>query len=148
MNNPAEKTLYRTAAVIFEEMGFLLPIPGDAPIGDSPAAGASVSFSGPFSGMLIVRVTRDALPVLSTNMLGEPAPADARVERDALGEVANVICGNVLPAIAGPDTVFHLKTPLFFDGEVPARLIASHQLRADAHITLECGRADVMLYVA
>jgi CheY-specific phosphatase CheX len=148
MNTAAEKTLYRTAALIFEELSFLLPGPASQPIGDVPVAGASVAFAGPFSGVLVVRVTRDIVPVLSQNMLGEEGSLDERMQRDALGEIANVICGNVLPKILETDEPFHLETPQHFTGPLPGNLKATLSRVADIHIGLDSGIAHLALFVS
>ena len=51
------------------------------------------------------------LPGLAANMLGvDEAPGSAE-QADALGELANVLCGNLLPAIAGEQHVFILEAP-------------------------------------
>jgi hypothetical protein len=76
-------------------------------------------------------------------MLGEDEPPSERWQRDALCEIANVICGNALPVIAGAKEVFHLSAPQFIEGapengEKPA---------AEAHVGLEEGRADVLLFL-
>jgi len=148
MSDAAEKTLYRTAALIFEELSFILPSPVTRPIGDVPAAGASVRFTGAFSGALVVRITRDLMPILSANMMGDDEPPDERLQRDAVGEIANVICGNVLPKIAATDEPFHLETPQYFEDALPAGFDPSLTLKAEIHIGLDSGNADVMLYTA
>jgi CheY-specific phosphatase CheX len=147
MSNPADKALYRAAAVIFEEMGFLLPTPSDRPIGHSPAAGAIVSFRGPFAGALTLRITRDVLPILTSNMLGDERSENEQLERDAVGEIANVICGNVLPAIAGGDATFSLECPRFFEGQVPGDTLPARTPSAEIHVGLDPGQADIALYM-
>ena len=147
MSSPAAKVLYRIAAVIFEELRFVLPGPTANPLGNAPAAGAAVGFSGPFSGTLVLRITRDILPMISANMLGgEPAP-NMRLEHAAVGELANVICGNVLPAMAGSDVTFQLDSPRLFEGPVPNDLAAVGALRADICMGLDSGKAELRLFV-
>jgi CheY-specific phosphatase CheX len=147
MSNPMEKTLYRTAALIFEEMAFLLPTPVDGSIGSVPSLMASVNYRGPFGGRVLVRVTKDVLPLIACNMLGlDEAPAES-MERDALGEIANVICGNVLPAIGGSDEVFHLDAPLFFESATPEEPVRPEEVKAVVHIGLDPGRADITFCV-
>jgi len=84
---------------------------------DSMIAG-SVSFTGPFSGTLIVTISLQALQELAGNMLGledgEETTEDHR--SDALKETMNVICGNLLPAIAGDEVIFDIGVP----GVLPA----------------------------
>jgi hypothetical protein len=148
MSNSVEKTLYRTAAVIFEELGFMLPNPVTRPIGGEPIRGAAVLFHGPFSGMLLLRVTRDITPFLAANMLGEDQPPDERLEYDAVGEIANVICGNVLPVLSDSDAPFNLEAPRYFEDPAQAGLGPSHSLHAGISLGIDRGKADVSLYMS
>lgn len=75
------------------------------------AAGVSVRFYGPKSGRLEVRVSADVVPAITENMLGEDGAADAQLQRDALGELGNVLCGNVVSAMTNGIGVFHLHPP-------------------------------------
>jgi len=114
MNSSAEKILYRKAALIFEELGFLMPRSDNAEISQADRISAIVQFNGPFSGCLLVSLGPDMLALLSSNMLGEEGQSNTILERDSLGEIANVICGNALPAIYGFEPVFHLDAPLYW----------------------------------
>jgi hypothetical protein len=137
----------QTAAVSTFEALTYLPAEEllDAPQRSARAdAAVRVAFSGPRSGELVVRVSRHLLPAIAANMLGEGELPEASLERDALGELANVICGNVLPAIWGPATVFHLAPPEPL--EDPGAVSALGPPAAVAHIGLEDGRVDLFLF--
>ena len=91
----------------FEELGLLL-VAGDPaasgagePAGGPPAAGARVDFAGPWAGCLVLRVSDDVLDAAAANMMGRDAPPAEPLRRDALGEMTNVLCGNLLPLVAG-----------------------------------------------
>jgi len=63
--------------------------------------------------------------------------------RDALGEVANVVCGNLLPEIAGRDAVFRLDAPRAFDGAG-----CGHGTPAAAlSLGVDGGRAELALHL-
>jgi len=106
----------------------------------------SVEFRGPLNGRLVVRASSSILPEVANNMLGEDDQRPVALQRDALGEIANVICGHVLPMIGGSDAVFHLAAPLHH-GDDSAR--SRDGDRADATITVgvEAGRAEAALYL-
>jgi CheY-specific phosphatase CheX len=38
-------------------------------------------------------------------------------QKDALKEATNVVCGNFLPEIAGPEAVFHIDAPVLHPGD-------------------------------
>jgi CheY-specific phosphatase CheX len=146
--NQLQTSLFNAGLKVFEDLGFMLPTSELDP--EQAAAefrsAVSVSFSGPVRGTLLVAISGDILPILASNMLGEEeAPSDLQ-QKDALKELANVICGNLMPQIAGPTAVFNLGEPQIRasenvpDGDLP--------LIAQQSIGLENGRAELMLYLS
>jgi hypothetical protein len=99
-----------------------------------------VAFHGPVEGRLVLSISGNVLPSMVANMLGEEGAPGPEVMEDALGELANVICGNVLPGIAGGQETFHLDPPrpMAVGGASPS---------AEVHVGLGPGRADVLLFV-
>jgi hypothetical protein len=79
-------------------------------------------------------------------MLGVDEPPATAQQYDALGEIANVICGNLLPRIAGPQAVFQLSPPRLLDdlSVVPEMVLS---LAVEAQLGLEHGRVDLRLFV-
>jgi len=147
MNSSSAKILYRKAALIFEELGFLMPRSDNPDTAADAWISAAVHFNGPFSGWLVVAVPPDMLPQLAANMLGEPEQANALMERDSLGEIANVICGNALPAIYGFEPRFHRDAPTILDNaETPANF-SGYVKEAEAQISFDSGNAVVTLLV-
>ena len=141
--------LFRTAVLTFEELGFLLPSEEvDArQAAAAPSAMVSLDFAGPFAGTLLLRLYGDLLPELAANMLGEEETPPLQEQLDALGEVTNVICGNLLPAIAGREQVFDLGEPRVAAGASPADDADFGELRAETTVGLAGGRAELSLYV-
>ena len=89
------QALHQATVNAFEELAFVFPMPELEPPADSPSTAATVDFEG---GRLVLTVSDDLLPAIAANMLGDQEPS-REDQLDALREVANVICGNVLPAI-------------------------------------------------
>jgi chemotaxis protein CheY-P-specific phosphatase CheC len=147
MNNSAEKILYRKAALIFEELGFLMPRSDAGEYNRAGSNHAIVSFNGPFSGCLLLSLSSEILPQLSANMLGEQGSSVASLEQDALCEVANVICGNALPAIYGFEPIFHLDAPKSIDESDFENLESAYHQAARVNITFDTGHAEVTLLV-
>jgi CheY-specific phosphatase CheX len=81
-------------------------------------------------------------------MLGDDQQPDELAGRDAVGEIANVICGNVLPAITSSTEAFHIDPPRYFDGPVPADLACFPASITEVHLGLDSGTADVTLFVS
>ena len=146
MTSALNKELYRAAALTFEQLSFMLPMPDDTE-GEAPPAVeivAAVSFQGPFSGRLLVGAPRALLPALAANMLGEDEVQNEVQQLDALAEVANVICGNLLPALAGVEAVFDFEAPQVFESVL---LTADERPTAEIVIILDEGAAQVALHV-
>jgi CheY-specific phosphatase CheX len=102
-----QSALEKTAFLFAEPMG-----PPAADTDDSlPAVVATVAFSGSHHGAFSIAFPAKLLPVLAVNVLGEDEAPDAATQRDALGELANIICGNVLPAL-NPEGKYALGTPI------------------------------------
>jgi CheY-specific phosphatase CheX len=142
-----EMELYQTAALTFEELAFMFATPEliEEVMEKKPEATAEVKFHGPINGHLVVSLCGDILAELAANMLGENEPPQAREQLDALGEVANVICGNILPKLTDPTSVFHIDAPSVTAGGTSTATI----LRPAASISLPLtdGRADLVLYI-
>jgi CheY-specific phosphatase CheX len=147
MNNSAEKILYRKAVLIFEELGFLMPC---ANSGQSNSAEdmktAMVSFKGAFSGCLFLSVSSALLPILSSNMMGEEGDNIRLLEQDTLCEIANIICGNVLPTIYGFKLVFHLDAPVLLNETYLSQIDPAFKEVSRTRIGFDSGCADVILF--
>ncbi len=143
MRTKLETELYKAAILAFEELGFLLPTPeiDEQQLNARVEGSVSVDFEGPFSGKLLLRVCGGLLPIIATNMLGEEDVPSKSLQYDALGEIANVICGNMLPEIGGSDHIFHVSAPKIADDiNLPPV--------AEVQVGLGIGRADLLLFVS
>lgn len=143
-----QTSLFNAGLKVFEDLGFMLPTSELDPEQATAEfrSAVSVTFTGPVKGTLLVTISGDILPTLASNMLGEDeVPSDLQ-QKDALKELANVICGNLLPEIGGPTAVFDLGEPQIRasenlpDGNLP--------LTAQQSIGLENGRAELLLYLS
>jgi chemotaxis protein CheY-P-specific phosphatase CheC len=143
MSNTLQLPLSSAAATTFEELGFLFGVPMDPREAPRLDTGVRVAFHGPREGCLEVRVAEPVLAAIAANMLGTDEPPAPELQRDALGEVANVICGNVVPALDGARAVYLLDAPVHLDDLAPACG------EPDARIVLSTdeGHADVRLYL-
>ena len=113
MKNELNKILCNVAEQIFESLAFLLLMPEEEePIpDDTPNVTASITFDGPFEGVLFLCVSEEILPTIAVNMLGlmdDEIPSKPQ-QHDAFKELLNVVCGNLLPRIVGTDAVFDVR---------------------------------------
>jgi CheY-specific phosphatase CheX len=150
MTSLLEIELYRATALTFERLAFMVASP-DSPKeeghSESPfEAAACVDFTGAFGGRLTVVVYGGVLPAIVGNMVGPEHARDAASQIDALGELANVICGNVLTRIAGGDEIFRLEAPrAISQKDVAHKQAKPAATLAHVHVELENGTADVTL---
>lgn len=146
MPNSLKSRLYQATALTFEQLGFVLP----ASDLDSVQRGARcdarvmVSFQGAHEGRLVIATDGEVLGSIVSNMLGEDGRIPLESRLDALGELANVICGNVLPLMAGSQATFNLESPRILSAtEVMAA--SDETVVAEVEVGLNGGRAEVRL---
>jgi CheY-specific phosphatase CheX len=101
---------------VAESMTFMFadPIaPTDIPSDAAEYVQASMGFVGPVRGSLVLAVPSDKCSLIASNILGLDANDKAVTERahDAIKELLNVTCGQVLTAMAGETPVFDLTVP-------------------------------------
>jgi len=146
MNTALNSCLRAAALATFEQVAFLLPDepPDDEQRAREVAAIASIAFSGPAVGVLQVRACEGLLPHLAALMLGEEVNDEA-LQLDALGELANIICGQLFPQIA-PESAFSQDPPDVVacpEAYLPLLRVPAAQVE----LGLESSRADVLLYL-
>jgi CheY-specific phosphatase CheX len=149
MSRQFDSQLFHAARHTFENLAFMLSLEeDDGGTALLPARrSVRVDFTGPFSGQLVVSISPDLMPTIAMNMLGvEAAELSPAQQEDAFKELADVVCGNLLPALAEAQAVFAVGAPaLLADGDAPAAFVRTPAARA--RLTLENGAAELALYV-
>jgi len=124
MNSMLSRKLVEVTAATLEKLAFIFTFPTeDAPVMDGPAQEVvRVDFSGPFHGSMELSLPASAMIELAVNMLGaeDGEVLTPEQQRDALKELINVVCGNLLPILAGHTEEFNLRPPYMVGGESPA----------------------------
>lgn len=149
MKEAIKDTLYRVGVEVLEKIAFVFSFTEDERENMSAgnAVTARVTFSGLFTGSLVMRISDSILPELTGNMLGldDSEETTREQQHDAVKELINVICGNLLPAIAGKSMVFNVDTPII----VPEDETTDNTNQVSvARLSLEEeGQCDLILYV-
>lgn len=78
---------------------------------EDPFLVSTISFKGPFEGTYSILCQTNFAECLATNLLGCDDGASQDDLEDALRELANVLCGNLLTECFGEDAVFDLILP-------------------------------------
>ena len=96
-------------------------------------------------------VSTSIVPELASNMLGldmADGPASPGQQEDALKELMNVICGNLLPEIAGCEAIFNVGAPEISGKSSLPETYGHHDLVAGASLNLDAGEAKLVLFVS
>jgi chemotaxis protein CheX len=91
-------------AALVGEDEVLVPLPGDLP---ADPVSAWVDVVGPWTGAVVLTCGRDTAEELTRALLRQHAPEQLEAEdvADALGELANVVGGNVKAVLPGPSVL-------------------------------------------
>ena len=147
MKDKLKRELLKAAVLTFEELGFMFP---NEDIYESQkhahiSKRVRVHFNGLFSGCLEMSIYGDLLPLIASNMLGEEGiPAEFQ-QQDALGELINVICGNMLPGITSPKEVFTVGVPQYVDTK--SQVDERGEVSVSVELGIDEGRAELKLYL-
>ncbi len=118
---------------------------------EGPTILGHVEFEGPVRGALFLRAPTGMLPELAANMLGmdedrqEVPTWDQQL--DALRELINVICGNLLPQIAGTEAVVRVSPPELEDSAEIPQTFRNRPLAGSAKLMLEAGLCELGLFL-
>jgi len=151
MSERLNEILYRVAEEILESLAFLFPVLDEErkKISNVFVWGASISFGGPFSGRLVILASETILPDLVKNMLGLDAGEEVSLDQqhDALMELLSIVCGNLLPAIAGKKAMFNLDVPKILFPEEYDALMQKQDSVSQVILELENGQTDFILFI-
>jgi CheY-specific phosphatase CheX len=147
MNQTLSRRLVEVTAETLEKLAFIFAFPvAEAPAMDGQSQeSVGVDFSGPFCGGMELSLPASALGELAVNMVGaeEGEQLSAEQQRDALKELANVVCGNLLPVLAGNAAEFNLQPPYIVSDESPMWINPA----AVGYLMLESGACRVRMRV-
>ncbi len=101
---------------VIEKMAFMFgeSVPEDElPPAGSEFVRTEMTFSGATEGSIVMAVPAQMCAEVAANVLGVDIDSDLAESRscDALKELLNVTCGNILTALAGEEPVFDLHPP-------------------------------------
>jgi len=114
MNAAWTAALSRALCEVFENLCFMVPAPRNT-IPPEPETLSrvvlAVDFRGDGHGVLHLILPDSMIATVAGAMLGEDGPLELSEQYDAVCELSNIVCGNVLPLIAGERAVFDLSSP-------------------------------------
>lgn len=149
--NRYDPQLTQVAEQTFEALAFMFPLGEDAPadVDADARQTAVVTFAGPLKGAMAISLGCEMLEPLAANMLGlePPETPSAEQQRDALRELLNVICGNLLPLIGSPTDVYDVHAPQVLEGGAIPDTLEGCSPHGRADVLLDTGLAQIQLYL-
>ncbi|MBI5804924.1 chemotaxis protein CheX [candidate division TA06 bacterium] len=147
MKTRVENALKEAGLKTFEGICFMYPVPELKEIQEMLPleAAAEVKYRGDFSGRMMIETRGGLFQAIAVNMLSSQDPTGEQ-KMDALGEVANIICGNVIPALGGISQGYRIEAPRCIPlNEVQNNLLGEPLV--SMVFNLNQGRADLKFYV-
>ncbi|MBU1707839.1 chemotaxis protein CheX [bacterium] len=149
MTSDIRQVLLDVSTHVFETSAFMAVYPPEVtdPDGGFPRMAASIHFKGPAMGRLILAVSSEILSPLATSMLGLDITDEVgeNGKKDALLEVLNMMCGNVLTEIHGSKPIFNLSPPELILWEEAQAALSAVPPENHLMFTVEDTRADLIL---
>jgi hypothetical protein len=146
-----DETVYSVAAETLESLALMFLVPEDEAATPLPLCNrrVAVTFKGPFDGLLVLAASDGVLLDLAANMLGLESGCKPTLEQqeDALKELVNVACGNLLPAIAGKEPVFHINAPEMLVAWASSQTAESLLPAGEARLLTDAGILELSLFV-
>ncbi len=148
MKKKIEAVLEEASIKTFEDICFMYLEPElkDSQKNLELEAMTEVRFRGDFSGKLIIESRGDLVTAAAANMLSNDHPS-LQQQMDALGEIANIICGNIVPSLGRRKGKGNkIESPRFLSKD---ELLKEEKGTPLAEVTLNFnqGRADIKLFV-
>ena len=151
MNPKYEEILAEVTVETLERLAFIFASTEDdfEELEADEAQTAKVSFVGPFSGDVVMDISKFALPEFAANMLGEDDEEDVTPEQqlDTLKETLNIICGNLLPEISDKKAVFDIKAPEIVPSSYIKDEDKNYSHKISANLSLDQGACVVTLLI-
>ena len=121
MSDNINETIANAFCEVLEVFSFMFGEPAEKdelPEVEDACISSKMTFTGDMEGTVTVTVPLELCQEIAANVLGIDED-DEEIEdthaKDALGEMLNVICGQLLTAIAGETPVFDLSVPATTD---------------------------------
>ena len=149
MKKQIEKILIESTVRTLEDLCFIYQEPElkDAQENLPLEAAAEVKYrSNDFTGKLLIETRGGLFSAIATNILSIDDPS-TKQKKDALGEIANIICGNVVPSLAGGGREYKIESPRPLSKDDLLKEEKQGKPLVEITFNFNQGRADIKLFV-
>jgi hypothetical protein len=148
MKSKIEKVLEEASVSTFEDTCFMYQVPelNDVQKNLTLEAAAEVKYRGDYTGSLLIETRGGLFSAIAANILSIDSPSCLQ-KKDALGEIANIICGNVVTSLGRSKQGYKIESPRSLKKD--ELLKGKRQGKPLAEITMNFneGRADIKFFV-
>lgn len=106
---------------------------------------AAVDFNGAAEGRMIIHPSEELLTAIAANMLGVENPSEDE-ESGALCEIANIICGNIVPLFAEDDDICYVEPPVIVEENTAVPQDIENIETENVQIYLDEGTVEISVY--
>jgi CheY-specific phosphatase CheX len=149
MNTRIENALKEATIRTFEDVCFMYLVPElkDTQKDLALEAAAEVKYKGDYTGKLIIETRGGLFTAIATNMLSNEIP-NSQQKKDALGEIANIICGNVVPSLGRQGgRGYKIESPKFLHKDELFKEEGQAKPLTEIVLNFNQGRADIKFFV-
>ena len=149
MKTQIKKVLIESTVRTFEDLCFMYQEPElkDTQENLPLEAAAEVKYrSDDFSGKLLIETRGGLFSAIATNILSNDDPT-AQQKKDALGEIANIICGNIVPSLGGGGRGYKIEPPRSLNKDDLLKEEWQEEPVAEITLNFNDGRADIKLFM-
>jgi len=142
--------IYDIAVETFELMCYMFPldeseVTTQQPVPGSDAVTAAVRFDGAAEGGMSLRTSQSLMEAIANNMLGtDNASRDQK--HGALCEMANIICGNIVPFFNKDRQICYIRPPFIASPDQDPEEMFRGKQREEVTIHLDEGTAEIIVY--
>jgi len=149
MKTQIEKFLIESTVRTLEDLCFIYQEPElkEAQENLPLEAAAQVKYrSDDITGKLLIETRGGLFSAIATNILSNNDPS-AQQKKDALKEIANIICGNVVPSLGGGGREYKIEAPRYLNKDDLLKEEWQNEPVAEIALNFNDGRADIKLFV-
>jgi len=149
MKTQIEKVLLESTVRTFEDLCFMYQEPElkDTQENLPLEAAAEVKYrSDDFTGKLLIETRGGLSSAIATNILSNDDPS-VQQKKDALGEIANIICGNIVPSLGEGGREYKIEPPRSLNKNDLLKKEWQEEPVVEITLNFNDGRADIKLFV-
>ncbi|MCE5211797.1 MAG: chemotaxis protein CheX [Deltaproteobacteria bacterium] len=148
MKTKIKKALEAASVNTFEDVCFMYQVPElkNSHKNLKLEAASAVRYRGDYTGMLLIETRGNLFSAIASNILSTESPG-LRQKKDALGEIANIICGNVVTSLGRGKLGYKIESPKALNKDDLLKKTGHEKPVAEITLNFNEGRADIKFFI-